>query len=178
MPTKKVYYNPRTGDIKFVIEGEGVNISGPFIEVDADLAINRRDWKIVDSVLTFAPDVAGLRRTEEKKINEKRAAVIEAGTTINIDDYGPVRLGGRKQDRENLHGLAFSSSLRLGIGDNETLLPFRDADNVVHLLNPSQMIELFVKGARWVSRQYTLTWGMKDGEELPEDWVNDPRWGS
>lgn len=109
-------------------------------------------------------------------VNRERDRRVFAGTTVELDGYGPVPLQGRDQDQTNLLGLVTAASLRLAAGDNATVTKFRDALNVDHLLVPAQIVEMWSKGSSWISDVYDASWTIKAMEPIPADYAADSYW--
>jgi hypothetical protein len=102
-------------------------------------------------------------------VNQERTRRIAAGTTIN-----GIPVQGREQDMTNLTGLFNVASLRQQSGD-ATPIQFRDRDNVLHDLTPTQMIDLYVGAIAWVESVYQASWLLKEGE-VPRDYADDGYW--
>lgn len=95
-------------------------------------------------------------------VNVKRLKVITAGTDVDLTGYGIVALQGRPEDQTSLQGLAFRAQLRINAGDSTTLIDFMDRNNVSHQLTPAQMLELWQKGAAFISAIYARSWEIKE----------------
>lgn len=115
-------------------------------------------------------------RSFRDAVNLKRGQLIVAGTTVEITGHGPVALQGRPEDQSSLQGLAFGAQLRLSMGDSTTLMEFLDRENVLHQLVPMQMIELWQKGAEFISAVYTRSWQIKEMDPLLTDVENPELW--
>lgn len=109
-------------------------------------------------------------------VNVERDRRIAAGCAVEITGYGVVPLQGRLQDQTNMLGLATAANLRIAAGDAETLTKFRDAQNVDHLLTPTQVVEMWSKGAAWISAVFEASWAIKAMEPIPLDYVANSRW--
>ena len=134
------------------------------------LVIRRNVAAIVDAKRDEAEVIIRLFRDT---VSAKRLTVITAGTNVEITGYGPVALQGRPQDQTSLQGLAFGAQLRLGMGDSTTLMDFLDRENVLHQLVPMQMLELWQKGAAFVSAIYARSWAIKEMDPSSID-LDDP----
>lgn len=133
------------------------------------LVIHRDIQAIVD---TDREEAERLVRSFRDAVNLKRLAVITAGTDVAITGHGTVALQGRPEDQTSLQGLAFGAQLRLGMGDSTTLMDFLDRENVLHQLQPVQMLELWQKGAAFVSAMYARSWVIKEMDPTTTD-LND-----
>lgn len=109
-------------------------------------------------------------------VNIERDRRIAAGVAVEITGYGVVPLQGRLQDQTNMLGLATAASLRIAAGDIETLTKFRDAQNVDHLLTPPQIVEMWSKGAAWISAVFEASWDLKAAEPIPLDYAANSHW--
>jgi hypothetical protein len=96
-----------------------------------------------------------------ESVNTKRAKLIVAGTTVDVTGYGLVDLQGRPEDQATLHGLAFAAQIQISMGST-TPTNFLDRSNVQHTLTPSQVIDLWIKGASFMSQIYALSWAIKE----------------
>lgn len=109
-------------------------------------------------------------------VNVKRAGLLAAGTDVEVTGYGVVALQGRPDDQTLIQGLAFGAQLRLGLGDSATQMPFLDRANVLHLLTPVQMIEVWRKGAAFVSVVYRRSWVIKTMDPILTDLDEQTLW--
>lgn len=135
------------------------------------MLIVRRD---LNAIIALQQDEAEmLVRAFRDAVNAKRLKVITAGTSVLITGHGPVALQGRPEDQTSLQGLAFGAQLRLGMGDSTTLMDFLDRENVLHQLVPMQMLELWQKGAAFISAVYARSWAIKEMDPTSTD-VDDP----
>ena len=110
------------------------------------------------------------------QINAERDRRTSAGTTVNVTGYGDIPLQGGERDQTNLLGLVTAAQVRLAGGDTTTLTKFRDADNVDHMLTPAQIIEMWSKGAAWISANYDASWALKAMDPIPADFADDSYW--
>jgi len=107
-------------------------------------------------------------------VNTERERRIQKGVTVSLTGLAEtVRILGTEKDQHLLHGRATVAMALKGAGDTTTM-PFRDADNVIHMLSLDQMIELFLKGATWVTAVYAASWALKDARNpIPWDFYKD-----
>lgn len=110
------------------------------------------------------------------QVNAERDRRIAAGTTVIVTGYGPIPLQGGERDQTNILGLVTASQIRLAGGDNTTITKFRDATNTDHMLTPSQIIEMWSKGAAWISANYDASWTLKGMDPVPADFADDSYW--
>lgn len=123
------------------------------------------------SIIKIAP-----RSVSSDEVNAERDRRIEAGTAVSVAGYGPIPLQGREKDQRNLLGLQAAAAMRLAAGDDATLTKFRDAVNVDHMLTPSQIVELWSKGAAWISDTYEASWDIKALDPIPQNYTDDQFW--
>lgn len=110
-------------------------------------------------------------------VNRERNHRVNSGSTFNVIGYGPIRISGDDTTVRNLQGLAFGAQLRLAQGDDDTRTAFRDEDNVIHQLRPSQVINLWSQGAAFVSAVFAAAWAIKDNPAgIPADYMDDTYW--
>lgn len=114
-----------------------------------------------------APTLDDARRERDRRI--------EAGTTVLITGVGHVPMQGREADMRNLQGLFGIAQLRLETGNTNTLR-FRDADNAMHDLTPSQVVELFTAGVAFIEACHAVVWAWADGPGVPADFTDDGHW--
>jgi hypothetical protein len=101
---------------------------------------------------------------------EAQRRIVE-GVTIN---GLPIR--GTPADLVNLLALADTARDMVGGGKSTPLIPFRDADNVVHTLTPQEMLDLANAAKQYVSEIYAASWALKDAETVPEDYADGKYW--
>jgi hypothetical protein len=109
-------------------------------------------------------------------INDERDRRIYTGSTFAVTGAGNVRLIGDSQTRDNLQALQSVASILLASGDTTTITPYRDADNITHNLTQSQVIELFIKSAKYLSDLYTSSWTIKAMNPIPFNYQDDSFW--
>ncbi|GLS86689.1 hypothetical protein GCM10010873_16630 [Cypionkella aquatica] len=170
----QICYEPETGVVLFTVNGSEIpaGLSGFWIAVDDHDIGDLSAWRVIDGALVLF-DLEPMRLAFRAAVNAKRLAVITAGTTVQITGHGPVALQGRPEDQTSLQGLAFGAQLRVGMGDSTTLMDFLDRENVLHQLVPMQMLELWQKGAAFVSAIYARSWAIKEMDPATTD-IDDP----
>lgn len=120
------------------------------------------EWFDPRSIEDLYDEAQAYVRAFRDAVNTKRLKVITVGTTVSVTGHGSVALQGRPEDQTSLQGLAFGAQLRLGMGDSTTLMDFLDRENVLHQLVPMQMLELWQKGAAFISAVYARSWVIKE----------------
>lgn len=170
----QVCYDADTGVPLFTVDGDEVPpvLDGAWISVEAQPLGDLTAWRVIDGALHLV-DLEPMRLAFRAAVNAKRLAVITAGTTVQITGHGPVALQGRPEDQTSLQGLAFGAQLRLAQGDSTTLMEFLDRQNALHQLVPMQMLELWQKGAAFVSAIYARSWAIKEMDPATTD-IDDP----
>lgn len=154
-------------------------IAGAWVAVEDEAMISQFGFTLADFPGRQPPDLSALAlppAPSSVDVNNERDRRINAGTAVQIAGYGSVPLQGRDKDQRNLLGLQAAAAMRLAAGDNATLTKFRDADNVDHMLTPSQIVELWSKGAAWISDTYDASWDIKALDPIPADYADDSRW--
>ena len=158
-----INYDKESGILNFTVNQplapEGVK--GDWLEVEDTYLGDLTSWRIFDSKLILY-DLGPITREFRDKVNEERERRIKEGTKVSITNYGEVSLQGRLEDQTSLQGLAFGAQLRMSLGDNKTELLFLDKDNILHKLTPPQLLELWQKGAAFVSATYAKSWVIKE----------------
>jgi hypothetical protein len=142
---------------------------GPWAAFD----FHAQEWTDPRSLDDIHDEAEAAVRRFRDAVNAHRLTIIAAGSEVEITGHGPVALQGRQEDLTSLQGLAFGAQLRLSMGDSTTLMPFLDRLNVMHHLLPAQMLQLWQKGAAFVSAVYARSWVIKDMD--PETDITDPQ---
>lgn len=170
----QICFDAATGALLFTVDGDEVpaGLGGDWISVEAQPLGDLTAWRVIDGALHLF-DLEPMRLAFRAAVNAKRLAVITRGTTVQITGHGSVALQGRPEDQTSLQGLAFGAQLRLGTGDSTTLMDFLDRENVLHQLVPMQMLELWQKGAAFVSAIYARSWAIKEMDPATTD-IDDP----
>ena len=170
----QICYDANTGMVLFTVDGDTVpaGLAGDWISVSAQALGELSAWRVINGALVLF-DLEPARLAFRDAVNAKRLIVIAAGTDVEITGYGTVALQGRPEDQTSLQGLAFGAQLRLSLGDSTTLMDFLDRENVLHQLLPMQMLELWQKGAAFVSAIYARSWAIKEMDPASTD-IDDP----
>lgn len=109
-------------------------------------------------------------------VQRERDRRILAGSTFTLTGYpNPVRLAGDERTTTNLHARMSLAQQRLQMGDT-TPFGWRDEDNVVHMLTPAQIIELFAEASMFVDHVYHKSWQLIDNPPIPADYADDKHW--
>lgn len=98
------------------------------------------------------------------------------GYTDEGGDPIAIHVGGDPVTRENLGQQKDVAELQKAAGVVDPVLKWRDEANIIHLLTPDQMIELWLQGVAYVSAIYEAAWTLKDGGDIPEDFAEDYHW--
>ena len=162
------------GKLLFTVDGEKVppGLAGNWVAMPKQDLGDFSSWRIVEDQLILW-DAGPTTRAFHDAVNLKRSKLITAGVMVEVTGHGPVALQGRPEDQSSLQGLAFGAQLRLSMGDAVTPMAFLDRENVLHLLAPMQMIELWQKGAEFISSTYAKSWAIKTMDPFLTD-VEDP----
>jgi len=113
---------------------------------------------------------------ERGAVNAERTRRLELGVDIPITGkQTPVRVTGRSEDRDNLNGLAVAAMMRRQNNDNTTT-GYRDGNDVVHDLNPAQLLELYQGAMQYTEQVYQASWALKEMEVIPQDYQDDKYW--
>lgn len=191
-------YNTDTGKIDRVTTSQhAVRDGEAFIAVDGvdyamkyvkngilvEYPLKPGEWAIFDYVANewidprtiedIYDEAVAVVREFRDAVNAKRSLIIASGTDVLITGHGVVALQGRPEDQTSLLGLAMGAQLRLGAGDSSTPMIFLDRNNVTHNLVPMQMLELWQKGAGFISAIYARSWVIKDMDPTTTD-IDDP----
>ena len=175
--TMQICYVAVTGEVLYTVDGDEIpdGVGGDWLSVPDQTLGDLTAWKILDEELVFS-NTEPRRLAFREAVNAKRLRVITAGTNVEITGHGPVALQGRPEDQTSLQGLAFGAQLSLSMGDSSTLMDFLDRENVLHQLMPMQMLELWQKGAAFVSAIYARSWAIKEMDPASTDIEDTELW--
>jgi len=114
-------------------------------------------------------------------VNRERDRRLLAGVTVTVTGYGDIPMQGRPQDQINTLALKDTARDLQAANVKAPVIPFRDALNVLHMLTPTQVIELANAGKAAASAIYQTAWAMKDGAApfeagIPDNFDNDIHW--
>lgn len=127
-------------------------------------------------IITAEQRAAEAQAALASQIDAERERRIAAGVTVTLSDGILIPLQGRPEDQINMLALKDTARDLLAAGVSAPILPFRDAENVVHQLTPAQMIEATDKGKQHVSAVYQAAWALKEMEPIPTDFAEDVNW--
>lgn len=138
---------------------------------------------IVNNVITQTYEIDTLEGEElatairalKDAINTERERRISDGCTINVDGIGGIPIRGTAEDMRNMTNLGQIANMSL-ISGSTTPVSFRDNDNVMHVLTPTQMSQLWQKAVYYVSLVYQSSWTLKELTPIPTDYENDQYW--
>ena len=111
------------------------------------------------------------------QVDVERIRRVIAGTVITIDGVGDIPVTGKDSDQLALLALKDSARDLKAAGITDAVLPYRDADNVTHMLTADQMITLVDTGKSWVQTIFTKSWAIKAMDPIPSDYAtNESYW--
>lgn len=111
----------------------------------------------------------------KNEINMERNNRINSGCNVTLSGVGTISIKGGDEDTRNLTNLGQLANLFLSTNNN-TMIAYRDNNNVVYQLTPAQMSELWKKTVYYVTSVYQASWNMKDMNPLPIDYIKDSYW--
>ena len=121
-------------------------------------------WDIVDKTSEQIKAEFEIYKTEFKeKINEARDSAIYQTVYVDVNETTTVPVDMRKNtsDIQNIAGLTQAATIQV-IGNDNTLLSFRGADDIVYTLTPQEIITLGTAVSKKYSAMYAKSWIMKD----------------
>lgn len=138
---------------------------------------------IINNVITQTYEIDTLEGEElnqanrelKNAINVERERRIAVGCTIIVDGAGNIPIRGTPEDMRNLTNLGQIANISI-ISKNDMSITFRDNDNVMHVLTPTQMSQLWQKAVQYVSMVYQSSWILKETNPIPTDYDNDKYW--
>ena len=127
------------------------------------------------------PDPAEVLAAQHAAINAERDRRLANGAVVTLPDYGDIPLQGRPHDQINLIALKDTARDLADAGVTTPVVPFRDAENNMHLLTPAQMIAVASAGKSAAGAIYATSFAMKDGTApfeagIPDDVTDDQWW--
>lgn len=122
------------------------------------------EWDIVDKTseqIQF--EFESYKAAFKERINEARDAAIYQTVYVEINETTTVPVDVRKNtpDIQNISGLTQAATLQI-IGNDNTLLNFRGADDIVYTLTPQETVKLGKAFSEKYSVMYAKSWAMKD----------------
>lgn len=114
--------------------------------------------------------------TEPEQVDSERDRRIAAGTTVQIEGIGAMPLQGRPQDQLNMLALKDTARDLHAAGVTVAVIPFRDGDNVEHLLTAAQMMQITDQGKQHITAIYQAAWALKAMDPIPTDYTEDQWW--
>ncbi|MCG7628982.1 DUF4376 domain-containing protein [Epibacterium sp. MM17-32] len=109
------------------------------------------------------------------EVNAERDRRTLEGASFEITNYGSIRIQGDETTQKFLEARGTAAKLSLLAGEDLEFV-WRDADNNIHTLTATQMVELYQKGAGFVEAVRIASWQLKDRELIPEDFEDDKYW--
>jgi len=114
-------------------------------------------------------------------VDAERDRRLADGVTVNVAGYGDIPIQGRPVDQINTLALEGTARDLIAAGVTAAVIPFRDADNVLHTLTPMQVKEMTSEGRAAASAIYQVAWAMKDNTGdvtggIPADFTDDGYW--
>lgn len=138
---------------------------------------------IVNNVITQTYEVDTLEGAElaaatamhRERINAEREKRISEGCDIFVDGVGNIPIRGAAEDMRNLTNLGQVANMSIISGSTAPVY-FRDNNNVMHALTPTQMSQLWQKAVTYVGIIYQASWEIKDMTPIPLDYEDDKYW--
>lgn len=109
-------------------------------------------------------------------VNQERERRILTTTLLQAGDYGPIPVSGDPTTQLNLLALKDTARDLKAAGVTGAVIPFRDAENVSHMLTADQVIALVDAGKERVQAIYSASWAIKSMDPLPTDVAADELW--
>ncbi|WPZ28980.1 DUF4376 domain-containing protein [Sulfitobacter sp. OXR-159] len=158
-------------------------ISNPQHDPATEVALDRdpSEWTVEADHVLVTFDVSAKPSPSHRDVNRERDRRLERGALVAIDGYGSIPVQGRPADQINMIALGDTARELLAAGHTAAVIPFRDADNVMHSLTPAQVLEMVRKGKEAAAEIYAVSWDMKDGtgefpDGIPSDYTDDKHW--
>src|SRR5690606_33674627 len=97
-------------------------------------------------------------------------------TLFQARDYGSIPVSGDPTTQLNLLALKDTARDLKATGVSGAVIPFRDAENVSHMLTADQVIALVDAGKQRVQAIYSASWVIKSMDPPPADVTDDSLW--
>ena len=120
-----------------------------------------------------------LRQSPRLKTGDELARLINCERQRRIEvgkDFGGIWVTGSDRDQVNLLALKDTARDLQAAGIDAPIIPFRDGNNVEHMLTAGQIIDLANAGKAYVSAIYQASWTLKAMDPIPQDVKSDVRW--
>jgi hypothetical protein len=168
-----IYYASDNGNVLFTVDGDpDAPPPGDYINVPDDTPITPLEAFEVSGGALFDRVVPVMPDHVDAEIERR----LRMGTGIAVTGIGDIPVQGRDRDMTIFPNLRDSAKELQEAGITAAVLPFRDRDNVTHMLTPTQMLEL-VSGARMAAQAlYSAMWDLKDANPIPQDYTDDSYW--
>ncbi len=127
-----------------------------------------RDGKFTAPAVEHVIPVAISNRRAE--VDALRNVKIGAGMAFEFPDgqVGTIQLRDER-DLLNVNAVAAGGTALVVGGDSETMVAFRDAEDVTHTLTGAQATEFGLAVMKWVSDHYATAWAHKDSLQTLAD---------
>lgn len=109
----------------------------------------------------------GARKIQyRERINQLRDQYIAQGMSYNFSDgtTGTVQLRDLK-DMSNIQSLSTNGLKLKVVGDTTTTIPFRDTENIQHMLTGDELVDMGEKAVQFSQSYYIVAWNHKDAIE-------------
>jgi len=116
---------------------------------DNDVAVQA----IIDSY-SPVPDI-------QAQVDVIRDSKIALGVPIVFPDGSSGTAQTRESDKLNINGLVTSSLILKSQGVTGAVVPYRDLENITHMLSPDQMIQIGMDILNKISAVYQSAWAIK-----------------
>jgi len=153
-------------------------------DIPADAFVMLRFWEAKEEGET-PPDIVEVTAQAHDKIaddlrkagvNAERDRRLGEGVVIPVSGYGDIHVQGRPNDQVNLIAVGDTAKDLIAAGVTGPIIPFRDAQNVMHDLTPVQAAELVRLGKEAATAIYQTSWDIKDGAIIADDYADDSHW--
>ena len=146
----------------------------PYTALDQSGEVQMQE--IYDAALASDPAPYDQPAPTGADVNEERERRIMVGATFDITGHGPIRLQGDPGTIQNLDSLALKANLMIAQGQGSAVTSYRDADNIVHDITQSQVLEMWSKAGAYIEGCYSASWTLKDNPPIPVDYADDIHW--
>lgn len=124
----------------------------------------------------FGPNKTNAKRRFDDAVNRERDLRGARGTDVHVTGYGWICLQGRPEDRDALAGLSQAADTAVRMGLDGLTYYFTDRENRLHILSAPQVMELFVKGADYISQLHFSSVVLKAQPDLSVNIPDDAHW--
>lgn len=123
--------------------------------------IYRQNWTINQaSPESIEANLSAAKADKKKQIESVRSEKETAGFPFVFSD-GLGMVQSRERDIRNINGIVTTALILKSNNVTSASLPFRDLDNNMHMMTPTEALQLGLAATSFVSNIYNISWAKK-----------------